>query len=347
MSATDLQTLLRFLSKDAKVPLAIAMAKVKELQDNQLGSIEEIAKAKLDRVKAIFLDEKIAKSVHNAAKRINKKRAAGEDTTTSIVKRVKKDPFEVAGSKPAAEVESELDLAVSNLPAEDLEDMVFITNRAPLVLAFAATVVKFTMPRQPPSSRLSLAQAVVSLGSQSKAKAIGLQKTPTAEDEGWSKGQPTVKVMNREISVLKRWGYDWKSAAVAGNESAAADTEEVKPNSNDLDEGELPALWAIDLEQLKHLNGPLTFSSASTAETAGLPVYSPQAAKGYVLRSFETAPKSGEAEDGKPAKKKTTVIAASERAANVACLLRALELLFESWASTLTFDELDKRSWSC
>ncbi|KAG8626893.1 hypothetical protein KVT40_005838 [Elsinoe batatas] len=345
MSATDVQALLRFLTKDAKVPLAMAMSKVKELQDAQLGSVEALSKAKLDPVKTIFPDEKLAKSVHNAAKRINKKRAAGEDTTTSPVKKIKKDPFEVTGSKPASEVERELELAVSNLPAEDLEDMVFITNRAPLVLAFAATVVKFTMPEQPPSSQLSLAQAVVSLGSQSKAKAIGLQKIPTAEDEGWSQGQPTVKVMNREISVLKRWGYEWRQSPPTGEDSVTPSHEDTKVKPDD-QRSELPALWAIDLEQLKHLNGPLTFPSGSTADTAGLPVYSPQAAKGYILRSFDAIAKSGGDPEQKPGKKKPAAVAAAERAANVACVLKALNLLFESWASTLSSEELDKRSWS-
>lgn len=32
MAAVELQLLLRFLSQDAKVPLAVAMSKVKELQ---------------------------------------------------------------------------------------------------------------------------------------------------------------------------------------------------------------------------------------------------------------------------------------------------------------------------
>lgn len=366
MSATDVQALLRFLTKDAKVPLATAMGKVKELQGGDLGSIEAISKAKLGQITAIFPDEKIAKSVHNASKRISKKRAAGEDTTTSPVKRARKDPFEVPGSKPASEVEKELELRVSELPAEKLEEMVFVTNRAPLVLAFAATVVKFTMPEQPPSSRLSLAQAVVSLGSQSKAKAIGLQSGPTAEDEGWNQGQPTVKVMNREISVLKRWGYEWKAASEATRDGVKpentssvktedglvvkAESDVVGANLNadaklkDDDAGatELPALWAIDLEQLKRLNGPLTFSSASTADTGNLPVYSPQAARNYMHRSFDSPLPDGES----TGKKKAAVAAAAERETNVSCLLKALDLLFESWAGRLSIDELDRRSWS-
>jgi hypothetical protein len=37
-SAQDLQSLLRFLSQDAKVPLAQALAKVKELQAAKLNT---------------------------------------------------------------------------------------------------------------------------------------------------------------------------------------------------------------------------------------------------------------------------------------------------------------------
>lgn len=84
------------------------------------------------------------------------------------------------------------------------------TNRAPLVLAFAVELLRHTMPEQPPSSRLSLAQAVVSANSRSKAVSIGLEKGASADDEGWGEGQPRIRVMGREVSVLKRGGYEWK-----------------------------------------------------------------------------------------------------------------------------------------
>ncbi len=74
------------------------------------------------------------------------------------------------------------------------------------------------MPEQPPSSRLSLAQAVVSANSRSKAVSIGLEKGLSADQEGWGHGQPKVKVMGREVSVLKRSGYAWK-----GDEDAKTD----------------------------------------------------------------------------------------------------------------------------
>jgi hypothetical protein len=67
------------------------------------------------------------------------------------------------------------------------------------------------MPEQPLSSRLSLAQAVVSANSKTKALSLGISRGTTAEMDGWGQGQPRVRVMGREVYVLKRGGYEWKS----------------------------------------------------------------------------------------------------------------------------------------
>lgn len=98
------------------------------------------------------------------------------------------------------------------------------TNRAPLLLAFAVELLRYTMPEQPLSSRLSLAQAVVGANSRSKAVSIGLEKGASADQEGWGEGQPRVKVLGREIAVLKRGGYEWKGEEEVGN-SKDDDTE--------------------------------------------------------------------------------------------------------------------------
>lgn len=81
------------------------------------------------------------------------------------------------------------------------------------------------MPEQPLSSRLSLAQAVVSVNSRSKAVSLGLEKGGGAH-EGWGMGQPKVRVLGREIHVLKRGGYDWKL------EDAGAETENNTSDAN-------------------------------------------------------------------------------------------------------------------
>ncbi|KAL8740743.1 MAG: hypothetical protein Q9190_006580, partial [Brigantiaea leucoxantha] len=60
------------------------------------------------------------------------------------------------------------------------------------------------MPSQPLSSRLSLAQAVMSTGAKSKAVHLGLQSGKPAEEEGWGEGQPVVRVMGRDIRVMRR-----------------------------------------------------------------------------------------------------------------------------------------------
>ena len=84
------------------------------------------------------------------------------------------------------------------------------------MLAFAVQLLKYTMPEQPLSSRLSLAQAVVSVNSRSKAQSLGIEKGRSAEELGWGQGQPKVKVMGRDISVLKRSGYEWREDQAEG-----------------------------------------------------------------------------------------------------------------------------------
>lgn len=207
------------------------------------------------------------------------------------------------------------------------------------------------MPDQPDSSRLSLAQAVVSTGSRAKAVSIGLaQRGDGADEQGWGEGQPVVKVMGRDIKVLRRWGYEWKRTAVkqetvTGSESMTAENDEA-------------ALWALDLEQLKQLNGPVTFAYSEHAggETSGLPVYSPQAARSYVIRAFETyedQKQEGTASEGQsmqsksPAKsKRTGAVVMREKEENAGKLLKSLDIVFESWAGTLSKSELDQKAWN-
>lgn len=52
-----------------------------------------------------------------------------------------------------------------------------------------------------------MAQAVVSANSRSKAVSLGIEK---GGENGWEVGQPRVRVMGREVPVLKRSGYVWK-----------------------------------------------------------------------------------------------------------------------------------------
>ncbi|KAF2871831.1 hypothetical protein BDV95DRAFT_543153 [Massariosphaeria phaeospora] len=328
-SAQDIQSLLRFLSQDAKLPLAQAMGKIEDLKKAGLIMPSTIAKAELGTLKAIFADDKLAKQVLNAAKRVSKKRSSSD--TTAVTPSKKPKPSYGEPLTPA-QLEDSLALPQAELDENELTDAIIYTNRAPLVLAFGVTLLRYTMPGQPLSSRLSLAQAAVSANSRTKAVNIGIESGRIAEEEGWGEGQPIVKVMGRDIRVMKRWGYTWDAKE---EEGSTQDTLKAEPSG-----AEEPALWAIDLEARKKSNlsdaaGPHRSSSTQ------LPIYTAQSARAYLLKSFEPSPERAQ----KAPTKKVKAVSMAEKERNLGRLLGALELLFESWSSTLSKDDLDKRAW--
>lgn len=161
------------------------------------------------------------------------------------------------------------------------------TNRAPLVLAFAVQLLKYTMPEQPPSSRLSLGQAVVSANSRSRAVSLGLEKGSSAEGEGWGAGQPKVRVLGREVHVLKRSGYDWspydegagtqEGAALDTNgtdteDGIAKDKQPASPILEDISKPQVNSEWAVSesvtSKQSTFVARCVAVSSASQARAA-------------------------------------------------------------------------------
>lgn len=327
MSASDLQALLRFLSQDAKVPLATAMGKVKDLQKASLDSAEKLAKAKPNDVKAIFEDEKVSKQIVSAAKRVAKKRAAGDGGAPTPKKKRNESLFADEPLSPA-QLEESLKLPYSDLDDEELAKTVLFTNRAPLVLAFLVILLKHTMPEQPLSSRLSLAQGYVSITSRSRAVYLGIESGKSAEEEGFGEGQPVVDVAGKEIKVLRRWGYDWKEST--GQSKQDGEQEEEKP-----------ALWALDLEALKKSGGERQPAATTNATHSNIPIYTPQSARAYLLKAFDTPPS-----EGTTSKKQSAAAKAALKEQNLGKLLRALDLLFDAWAATLSPNELDKRTWN-
>jgi len=243
-----------------------------------------------------------------------------------------------------ADLEASLALPEPELDEEILSSSVVYTNRAPLVLAFAVTLLKFTMPSQPTSSRLSLAQAVTSMNSKTKAVNIGLEKGKPAEEEGWGEGQPLVRIMTREVRVMKRWGYEWE-------DEAAQKTVKSEGGDENGEETREPALWGVDLEALKKAQN-------SKVGSSNLPIYTAQSARAYLMRAFETpAAELVKKEDGdvdvkvegapapKPKGKRTAATIAAEKERNLGLLLGALEVLYGSWAKVLSKEDLDKRAW--
>lgn len=369
MSATtDLQALLRFLSQDAKVPLATALSKVKNLQTSNLDSTAKLAQTKPAELQAVFEDEKLVKQILAAAKRVSKKRAAaaGDDSVllhpSPKKKKLKNESLFDDDDKPLtpANLEASLQLPYSTSNASELEKIILQTNRAPLVLAFVVILLKYTMPEQPLSSRLSLAQAYVSVTSRSRAVYLGIESGKSAEEEELGEGQPVVSVAGKQITVLRRWGYEWKE------EEEEEIEDERKRKKKEFEKGigvgdggvvaeddisgleasqeESPALWALDLEALKKKSGSSSKQPAGTqaGNYSGLPIYTPQSARAYLLKSFATP----EVADGPAAKKLSATARFTEKETNLGKLLRALDLLYDSWTPTMSPAELDQKTWS-
>jgi hypothetical protein len=371
MSALEIQALLRFLSQNAKIPLATAMGKVKALQEAGLGTIDRIAKVKIDEVQKIFEDEKFSKQVLNAAKRVSKKRAAGDDAPSSPrKKRNDGSMFSLQQEQTPTEIEVSLKLPNSEASPEEVANVVVLTNRAPLVLAFIVVLLKHTMPEQPLSSRLSLAQTYVSVTSRARAVNLGIENGQSAEELGMGIGQASVTIMGKELKVLKRWGYDWndeqaqtkKSDPSTDERSDCKDdndtqikpeppTEEAElkietseqPSEQVAEQQQQPPLWGLDLEALKKTSSTTipTLAKAQTPSTTNMPIHTPQAARAYLLKSFDNPPPDQPFTN----KKISAATKAADKERNLGMLLRALDLLYQSWIDTLGPAELDRRVW--
>lgn len=317
---------------------------------NLKNSPEALAKTSITTIQTIF-DEKQAKSVLSAAKRVTRKRSSGDAAVVSPAKRSKTGPQITSDPTPAS-IEASLALPTTSATEEDISLTILHTNRAPLVLAFAVMLLKYTMPSQPLSSRLSLAQAVVSANSRSKAVTIGLvEKGTGAEDQGWGTGQPGAKVMGREVKVMRRHGYNWREGTEKGGDEDKQETvqqenagSQATLKQEDTSGDEEPALWGLDLEALRSANTPLV-TGAQRADGACLPVHSAQNARAYLLKSF-APPVTDDPATPSQTKKSSAAIQRAEREENLACLLTALDLLYASWSHVLAKDELDRRAWS-
>lgn len=297
-------------------------------------SAEQISKADLEILEGIFNDKKLAKHVLNAAKRISKKRGASEDTKPSPQKRNKSSHSLKKDATPF-EIESSLKLPSASVTEDELSSTVLVTNRAPLVLAFAVCVLKYTMPEQPLSSRLSLAQAVVSANSRTKAASLGLEEGNSAEQEGWGEGHPIVKVLGRDIRVLKRWDYD-PNEGMSATEAKPKDQIE---NTQD-EQNQMPPLWGVDLEALRGKDSNHNTGPYQTADKT-LSIFRPESARSYLYRAF-----SKPTDEGKSTSKKSVTSIEDQKEECLGRLLSAIDMVCQSWVPRLEHAELDRRAWS-
>ncbi|EXJ82958.1 hypothetical protein A1O3_06775 [Capronia epimyces CBS 606.96] len=320
-AATEVQALLRFLTKHAHIPLAEAMPRINMLRKQQLNTPEALSKAGEAELKSVFADEKVLRQVVNAAKRVsNPRKRTSTASSSPASKRLRADPA-------AFDDEAILSLPTTELSSDELTNITIETNRAPLFLAFTVAVLAYTHPEQPLSSRWSLAQAVVSAGAQSKAKYLGITNGPTAEEDGWAEGQPKVKIMGREVPVMRRHVVN------------KADDDQTVPAT---------ALWGLDLEALRRSNGPLIAGKEGSGQ-AGPPIHRPDAPRNYLLKSMIVINASEEAgtvqgntsDTPKKAKSKDLGTKKEEAAAMV---LKAIDIVCQSWQASLSKEDLDRRA---
>ncbi|KAL8768643.1 MAG: hypothetical protein Q9209_005202 [Squamulea sp. 1 TL-2023] len=342
----------------------------------------------------------VAKQILSTAKRSSKKRTLSATSATSETsqspKRAKTGPLKLGQELPPADLEASLALPTLNLPSHDdieaeISNTVLHTNRAPLMVAFGVQLLRYTMPSQPLSSRLSLAQAVMSMGAKAKAIHLGIQSGKTAEDEGWAEGQPSVRMMGRKIPVMRRWGYNWQDngkgvqepekikqevdeqgpppkaenmfsadsgpssdfesqetvkcepsappkPVLINSQSNHHPTPEIKNDAND------PPLWALDIEALSKKS-----ASGNAGLINSLPIYDPNSARNYMLKSFATSASSLPPTPSPAKILKSTALAKErerkEKENNLALLLHALDLLFASWIDVIGAEELDRRAF--
>ena len=310
-------------------------------------SAESLAKTDQSTLLGIFPDEKLAKQILSAAKRVSnpKKRSGGPTQPALPSGKRSRTSFGDVGHGTRRDVEAELALPSTMAPEDEMLKTTLQTNRAPLVLAFAVTLLKYTMPEQPLSSRLSLAQAVVSANSQSKARSIGLETGKSAEEEGWAQGQPKAKVLGREIAVMRREEPSVSEVVHEGDSQA--------PTQNGAQSGQKhTAFWGLDVEALRKSNGPLVAGKRSTGQS-GLPIHTPEAARSYLLKSFTAVETEGhddkvkvKSEPSLSSKRATSAQLAAQKEEAAGTVLKALDMLYASWASTLDKDDLDRRAWA-
>lgn len=102
------------------------------------------------------------------------------------------------------------------------------------------------------------------------------------------------------------------------------------------------ALWGLDPESMR--------ANASSSKVAdSMPVFRPEGARAYILKAFATKPEDGDVGDAKGSakskKKKSGKELEREKERNLGMLLKALDMLYASWAGHVSKEELDRRAW--
>ncbi|KAK6525771.1 hypothetical protein TWF281_010816 [Arthrobotrys megalospora] len=370
MTSTDVQSLLRFLTGPAKLPLRDAMGKAKPLLADGLSSPDAIAKAPLDKLQKIFTEEKTAKQVHSAAKRAiktssSKKRSAStqddasssnnatEKTPISPLKRRRTNQTPSIDTSDPQSWESGLDLPTPVRDEGLISITILTTNRAPLLLAFTIVSLTYTHPWLPASSRFSLAQGLLDLTASAKAKSIGITRPEDAKPDTVEEGYKKLRVLSKELPILRRWdisgasttSFQTETSLQKQGQSQKADkppSDDVKPTgmnpgtsasaAGDLSSSSISPEAIASTSSTSHLypNEPI-YWSLSPSLLSQPPAASKLNPSALPIHLPHTA---------------HSYLIRSFSQDKLPLLLGALHLLYESWVNILDPANLDRKSWN-
>ncbi|KAK6537493.1 hypothetical protein TWF694_011678 [Orbilia ellipsospora] len=378
MASTDIQNLLRFLTGPAKLPLRDAMGKAKPLLTDGLSSPDLIAKSSLDKLLKIFPDEKVAKQVLSAAKRVtkpqptSKKRSSSttddgsqnlDESPISPSKRRRANPTPTIDTLKPQTWETGLELPSLIKNEDQMSIATVTTNRAPLLLAFAVISLGYTHPWLPMSSRFSLAQGLLELTAASKAKNIGILREGDGKDEELEEGYKRVRVLGKEIPVLRRWDVA-AGVTTTENETDAERQEKNQMQQRGKNDGKSTVDASINLGNGANVskddesagNVATSIASSSTGTGTGIhragapsvsydePIYWALSPK--LLANPPTASKlNPSALPIQLPHAAHSYLVRSFSKEMLPLVLGALHMVYESWVHSLDSAELDRRGW--
>ncbi|KAK9330595.1 hypothetical protein V1520DRAFT_122389 [Lipomyces starkeyi] len=218
-TAASLNDILRLLTTSCKLPLASSLPVASALVKNGLTTKELVGAKSLEELHEICpsLNQQQLNKLRTVCSSSPRKRPPTSSTgSPAVTKRGRKYALK---DKDAPIDDTELELPIV-LDEEIIEKTVASVNRAPLMMLFAASVLKHQYPTYGAGSHLSLASAAAASASRKKAKSIGiLHGTAVAkgDEDGREvpEGYRTLRAFGTiDVAIIRRgdkegyWGLD-------------------------------------------------------------------------------------------------------------------------------------------
>ncbi|KAK9370774.1 hypothetical protein V1509DRAFT_607846 [Lipomyces kononenkoae] len=218
-TASSLNNILRLLTTSCKLPLADSLPVASSLVKSGLTRAELIGAKSQEELQEICpsLNQQQLNKLRTACSSSPRKRAATASTgSPSVTKRGRKYAVK---DKDAPISDAELELPIV-LDEKLIEKTVVSVNRAPLMMLFAASVLKHQYPTYGAGSHLSLASAAAASAARAKAKSIGLSRSTTRangdeEAKEVPEGYRTLRAFGTiDVAIIRRgdnegyWGLD-------------------------------------------------------------------------------------------------------------------------------------------